>query len=484
MLVYSEVVRAGQVTLSCFPSPVLDQDNACIFPYTYYRVILRALRASGLDGSQQSYDITTMEDIPSDAPTVNSSSTTSSSATLSVFAPPYSNGAIQKFRASYYAMDTPSIIHHLDVNTTMVAGQIQYTLTGLHPYRTYGITVAVATSAGYSNFTNEYQFQTDEAVPSRPVPPQLTYDLSMEHYVASWSAPSPLPGVILYYELIDVSNSHPVTIYVGNNTQFALPSSVTAVQIRTATRVGVSEFSNAAVLNSGSIGGVPKSSSSSSASTATVAGVAVAIGVAVLALVVIPLVYFRRKSAKCNKDQIMELAKKTIAPEVQQALDRMAGGNPKVPRDIDEKHLQLIEPLGEGKFGCVFKAKLDEHELNGVPGYIVAAKASKAEASDKEKTELLMEAVVMAQFSHGNIVNLIGHCISEVGLVMVVVEFCEHGSLSSFMDKNDRQVVDGLATKFGHDVARGMDFIANLGFVHRDLAVRGGESSTLALALS
>jgi hypothetical protein len=135
-------------------------------------------------------------------------------------------------------------------------------------------------------------------------------------------------------------------------------------------------------------------------------------------------------------------------------------------------HLTLLTLFRAGKFGCVFKAHLNEQEVNGVPSYIVAVKTGKAEASDKEKTELLMEAVIMAQFSHDNIVNLIGHCISDMGLVMVVVQYCEYGSLSAFLAKNDREVVDGMAFKFGFDVARGMDFITSLGFVHRDLAVR------------
>ena len=58
-------------------------------------------------------------------------------------------------------------------------------------------------------------------------------------------------------------------------------------------------------------------------------------------------------------DDSLERARQKIPAEVQAALDKIQGER-RVPREILEKNIQLIEQLGEGKFGCVYKALLDE----------------------------------------------------------------------------------------------------------------------------
>ncbi len=82
-----------------------------------------------------------------------------------------------------------------------------------------------------------------------------------------------------------------------------------------------------------------------------------------------------------------------------------------------------------------------------IPGFLVAVKSLHVMASSNDKSELLEEAAVMAQFGHPNVVQLIG--VVTVGTpVLVVVEFMEHGDLKGYLEKHE---VDEL-TKVSADL--------------------------------
>ena len=93
---------------------------------------------------------------------------------------------------------------------------------------------------------------------------------------------------------------------------------------------------------------------------------------------------------------------------------RQGGGAMKKPKEIRRKHLQLVEEIGSGQFGKVYKGLLDESSTGGPPAYMVAAKEIRTDNADqagvKAATEELMtEAMVMAQVgSHPHLVAIIG----------------------------------------------------------------------------
>ncbi len=53
-----------------------------------------------------------------------------------------------------------------------------------------------------------------------------------------------------------------------------------------------------------------------------------------------------------------------------------------------------------------------------------------------DKTELLEEAAVMAQFAHPNVVQLVG-VVTLGEPVLVILEYMEYGALKSYLEKND-----------------------------------------------
>jgi hypothetical protein len=140
-----------------------------------------------------------------------------------------------------------------------------------------------------------------------------------------------------------------------------------------------------------------------------------------------------------------------------------------LPREIHRSCVVKSDKIGEGAFGEVFKAVLDESKHGGVPGYLVACK-SVTDPSGEGAQDLLQEATIMGQVGmHDNLVSLIGVVTSGTPLLNVIA-VCEHGSLKSHLEK--RTLGEGkLAAKPGAlppkidadiawEIARGMMHLA------------------------
>merc|ERR1719183_3167649 len=94
----------------------------------------------------------------------------------------------------------------------------------------------------------------------------------------------------------------------------------------------------------------------------------------------------------------------------------------------------MLDTIGKGQFGEVYKATLDESDNGGPPGYIVAAKTVlNAKASPEATRELESEALVMAQVpANPNLVSLIG-VVTRGDPLVLIISYCEHGSLLSLL---------------------------------------------------
>ena len=83
------------------------------------------------------------------------------------------------------------------------------------------------------------------------------------------------------------------------------------------------------------------------------------------------------------------------------------------PREISRSCLRLTNPLGEGQFGEVWEAVLNEAQYGGDSDKMVAVKKIKSQLSDVDNAvatkELHREAAVMAVVpAHDNVVSIIG----------------------------------------------------------------------------
>ena len=153
-----------------------------------------------------------------------------------------------------------------------------------------------------------------------------------------------------------------------------------------------------------------------------------------------------------------------------------------VPRELKRGWLALIDTLGKGAFGEVWKGLLQDGGNPDVPSYMVACKVVKEATGSLDSAgaaaaeeELLKEALLMAQVAtHEHLVALVG-VITRGSPKVLVLSFCEHGELQGLLKKRAADgdaFSDAAKCNFCKEVADGMAHLALHNFVHRDLAAR------------
>ena len=198
--------------------------------------------------------------------------------------------------------------------------------------------------------------------------------------------------------------------------------------------------------------------SGSSLGTDAIIGIVAGLIAFAVLVIIILIVLIRRKRRIRNKPQNFE--------EIIKLLSVQTKGGKKVPREIKRVNIKIFEVVGKGNFGEVSKGLLSE--IPGVLGYIVAIK-SLHDVPGANRTEILEEAALMAQFDHPYVTGLIG--VVTIGApLLVVMEYCEHGSFNHYLAKND--LANHVKVMLAADCADGLAYLASIKLVHRDVAAR------------
>uniref|UniRef100_A0A673ITY5 Hepatocyte growth factor receptor n=1 Tax=Sinocyclocheilus rhinocerous TaxID=307959 RepID=A0A673ITY5_9TELE len=129
--------------------------------------------------------------------------------------------------------------------------------------------------------------------------------------------------------------------------------------------------------------------------------------------------------------------------------------------------LHVNEIIGRGHFGCVFHGTLLEPD--GQKQHC-AIKSLNRITDIEEVSQFLKEGIIMKDFSHPNVLSLLGICLPSEGSPLVVLPYMKHGDLRNFIRDETHMITTKLKSKK---------------FVHRDLAARNcmlDESYTVKVA--
>lgn len=155
--------------------------------------------------------------------------------------------------------------------------------------------------------------------------------------------------------------------------------------------------------------------------------------------------------------------------------------------EVPRERVVINRKLGTGAFGTVYGGHALFAEDRGWTA--VAVKTLKAGATTEEKLDFLSEAEAMKRFDHKNVVRLLG-VVTKTEPVCTVMEFMLYGDLKNYLlarrhlaaaevglngistDEAAEEVSPRRLTAMALDAARALSYLAQLRYVHRDVAAR------------
>ena len=135
---------------------------------------------------------------------------------------------------------------------------------------------------------------------------------------------------------------------------------------------------------------------------------------------------------------------------------------------LDRNRLQIGDLIKEGNFGAVYRGTLNNHGRREM----VAVKTLKVLDDNVSFEEFMKEGVLTKgkivfiflkiinclDFEHVNVLKLIGVCMSQSEPPYLLLPFCEHGDLRTYLRNPKNIVVVADLVKFGRGVACGMKY--------------------------
>ncbi|XP_039250120.2 ephrin type-A receptor 4-B-like isoform X1 [Styela clava] len=171
-------------------------------------------------------------------------------------------------------------------------------------------------------------------------------------------------------------------------------------------------------------------------------------------------------------------------------VDPSTYGNPdnavhELAKEIDPFNIKKEDLMASGEFGDVYKGYLrptsfiyDDTITTTTSirssNLLIAIKTLKQGATEQQKQEFLEEALVMGQFLHPNVIRLEG-VVTRTTPLMIITEYMANGALDKFLEERHLRGIELEVYQLVNmlrDIADGMKYLSDMGYVHRDLAAR------------
>ncbi|XP_078579951.1 tyrosine-protein kinase Fer-like isoform X2 [Branchiostoma floridae x Branchiostoma japonicum] len=133
--------------------------------------------------------------------------------------------------------------------------------------------------------------------------------------------------------------------------------------------------------------------------------------------------------------------------------------------ELSHDDVIIGEKLGRGNFGDVMRGVLKDDKTP------VAVKTCRETLPKQVKDKFLMEARILKQYDHPNIVRLIGVC-SQRHPVYIVMELVPNGDFLTFLRNQGGTLTTNQLVQMSLDAASGMAYLEAKNCIHRDLAAR------------
>eukprot|EP01134_Creolimax_fragrantissima_P001111 CFRG1111T1 len=223
---------------------------------------------------------------------------------------------------------------------------------------------------------------------------------------------------------------------------------------------------------------------SSSPAVSYIIGISSALGTAILVLIVVFV--FQRKDRRRHRDEklmveraISKIRKNHVWMEANSKGAKEALEALRLQSDIwiDSRSFAILESLGEGTFGKVYRGVVFVNEC----AVVCAVKTVKQPNTEKE-TLFAEEIQLLQQLDHPNIVRVLGaskgtiHSNESVenptSQLCMLLEFLDMGDLQTYLKSKDGTLPLDALIWYVYQISKALAYLARLGVIHRDVAAR------------